>query len=142
MAVYDDVVNATGLGRFYTNLKAIGLPLNDWASGKSYKVGLVVVNSGRLYRCTTAHTSESTFDATKFEVISPDETLGVPILEWTVSTAYAADDLIFYNNAIYKCTTAHTSDASDFTNDASNWVRINGDTVTIADNTDIDGLFS
>ena len=142
MAVYDNVVNITGLGRFYTNLKAVGLPLNDWAASTDYAAGSVIVNSGRLYRCTTAHTSTSTFDATKFEVISPDETLGVPILEWTVSTGYVVGDLVFYNNAIYKCITAHTSDSSSFDTDADNWVRITGDSVTIADNNDIDGLFA
>lgn len=38
----------------------------DWAQNTAYKLTQLVVNAGILYRCTTAHTSGTTFDATKF----------------------------------------------------------------------------
>lgn len=142
MAVYNDVVTAVGLGRFYTNLKAIGLPLHDWATATSYAEGLTVVHGGTLYRCTTAHTSESTFDDTKFEPVSLDVAPGIPITNWATSTSYAVGDIVLQNYNLYQCTTAHTSDASDFSNDSANWEALSGDTITVADNTDIDSLFS
>lgn len=40
---------------------------------------------------------------------------------WTGSTAYVKDDIVRYGVDSYICTTAHTSDASTFTNDSANW---------------------
>lgn len=142
MAVYDDLIDKVKLARFHDNLKTNGLPLHDWAASTSYKVGYVVVSGGEIYRCTTAHTSSSTFDPTKFEVISSNNYSGIILDDWETSHAYVVDDIVLYNNAFYKCITAHTSDASDFTNDAANWVRITGDQITIAENQDIDDMFT
>ena len=41
--------------------------------------------------------------------------------DWATSTAYALDDLVLVGSIVYLCTTAHTSDASDFENDIANW---------------------
>jgi len=40
--------------------------VNDWAISTAYTLNQLVVSAGILYRCTSAHTSTVTFDATKF----------------------------------------------------------------------------
>jgi hypothetical protein len=40
---------------------------------------------------------------------------------WAGSTAYEVEDIVRYGADSYICTTAHTSDASTFTNDSANW---------------------
>lgn len=47
----------------------------DWAASTAYAVEAVVRNTsdGRFYACHTAHTSSSTFDATKFGILTPFE---------------------------------------------------------------------
>ena len=42
----------------------------DWATGTAYSVGELVLSSGTLYRCNTAHTAGASFDTTKFDVVS------------------------------------------------------------------------
>lgn len=108
----------------------------------SYGEVQIVTHNGELYRCNTAHTSTSVFDNTKWDILSSNAYSGVIITDWSGSTQYAVDDIVMYNYALYRCITAHTSDASDFTNDSANWVRITGDNITLADNNDIDGMFT
>lgn len=40
---------------------------------------------------------------------------------WAGSTAYEVEDIVRYGNDSYICTTAHTSDATTFSNDSANW---------------------
>ena len=142
MAVYDDLIDKVKLARFHDNLKQKGLPLNDWTTGNAYKVGYIVVHNGELYRCTIAHTASSVFDNNKFEILSSNAYSGVVITEWAGSTQYAVDDIVMENHALYQCINAHTSDATTFSNDSANWVRITGDNITIATNNDIYGMFT
>jgi hypothetical protein len=46
---------------------------NDWAASTAYTVGTVVryPDNNRYYSCHTAHTSSSTFDTTKFGILTP-----------------------------------------------------------------------
>lgn len=41
----------------------------DWATGVAYAVGELVVSSGTLYRCTTAHTSSGSFASGNFTAL-------------------------------------------------------------------------
>ena len=55
-----------------------GATISDWASSTTYSQGDLVINDNKLYQCNTNHTSTSTFDSTKWDLIggiSSKETL-------------------------------------------------------------------
>ena len=106
------------LSRFNDNLKSNGLPLNNWQANKKYKVGYTIIQDGKFYRCKTEHTSTTTFDAVKFDLVGGS---GYGISNWTNSTLYSVGDLVVYGNGIYQCKTAHTSTT---TFDDTNWTNL------------------
>ncbi|NDB56951.1 hypothetical protein EB001_00635 [bacterium] len=73
----------------------------DWTVNTSYAINDVVVYEATPYRCITAHTSGSTFDATKFLVLI--------VKVWYPKTTYNINDIVVYNNSSYVVTTAFTS---------------------------------
>ena len=75
-----------------------------WAANTAYSVGAVVFydTDGRFYHCTTAHTSQSSFD--------PGMWGDFPA--WAANTAYSVGDIVVWANNWYECKTAHTSGAS------------------------------
>ena len=141
MAVYSDMISKDQLNRFFTKLKAQGLPLHDWAASTDYKAEYIVTHDSKIYKCNTAHTSSSTFDATKWDLIGGSDGSGIPIQEWATNVAYAVDDIVIQNYALYSCIEAHTSSVA-FDTDATKWTRITGDTITLATNSSIDNLFT
>jgi len=64
---------------------------------------------------------------------------------WTISTAYAVDDVVFNNPDSYVCITAHTSHASDaslVTSDSAYWNKMTaGSTTVLPDQTGQAGEF-
>lgn len=99
-----------------------GSSIGLWQASTAYAVGDLAIESNKLYRCKTAHTSGSTFDATEqanWNVISGGN---ASIADWVASTSYAVGDMVIYQNSIYKCITAN----SDATFTGSNWVEIGG----------------
>lgn len=70
-----------------------------WAENTAYTVGKVVYYINHCYKCTTAHTSGSSFDTSKFERMP----------NWAKNTAYSVGDIVQYNNNDYECIAAHTS---------------------------------
>lgn len=117
----EKVIDLDRLSRFHSNLKSNGLPLNNWQANKNYKVGYTVIQDGKLYRCKTEHTSTSTFDSTKFDLVGGS---GSGIQNWSTNTSYSVGDLVIYDNNVYQCNTAHTS--TTFSDDADNWTLIGG----------------
>jgi len=91
---------------------------NTWTTTTIYESNDIVVYGGIAYICTTAHTSTSTFDPTKFSaIVKGFDYKGA----WSGSSvAYKLNDLVKYGANIYLCTTAHTSTAS-FVTDSGNW---------------------
>lgn len=83
-----------------------GKGIDFYTVGESYEVGDIVIYSGNIYQCITAHTATSTFDTTKWEEVSASEN---GISEWQASTEYEVGDVLIYNDCIYRCDTAHTS---------------------------------
>lgn len=73
----------------------------DWAANTSYAINDVIVYEATPYRCITAHTSGSTFDATKFLVLI--------VKVWYPKTDYNINDIVVYNNTSYVVDTAFTS---------------------------------
>ena len=85
--------------------------IKKWTENTAYSVGDIVLldlSPSPMYKCTTAHTSGSAFDESKF-TLCPD---------WATSTAYAIGDVVSWNNMWFRCKTAHTS-GSEF--DYSKW---------------------
>lgn len=89
-----------------------------WAASTDYKVGQLVIYNNKLFRCTTAHTSTSSFDSdiNNWQEISSNE-----IGSWQPSTTYKVGEFVYKDGQIYRCTTAHTSDSSDFYTDITKW---------------------
>lgn len=62
MPRYDATANDTGGALIYTKSE-----IPKWEVNKSYALHDVVINSGSIYECTTAHISTTTFDSSKWE---------------------------------------------------------------------------
>lgn len=111
----------------FTNIKwqkISGGGLATWTSNKEYIVGDVVINAGKIYQCNTAHTSSSSFntDTNNWTEISACITR---IPNWTVNTEYVVGDLVAHDAKIYRCTTAHTSDPTQWNNtEEANWEEL------------------
>ena len=95
--------------------------IDYWASSTTYALNDQVVNDNKIYKCSTTHTSTSTFDATKWTEISAGGSGGISI--WQANTDYEVNDVVIDSNLIWQCATAHTSTA---TFDESKWVCISG----------------
>lgn len=97
-ASYDNLVNLLPL---LANKISSGGGIKVWAANTSYVVDEIVLYGNSLYKCTTAHTSTSTFDSTKWQ--------GLSFTEWATNTSYNVGDIIYYEGQLYKVTTAFTS---------------------------------
>ena len=106
------------LARALNKLRDTGLPLNDWQANKKYKVNYPVLHENKLYRCIEEHTASSTFDETKWEIVS---TAGSGIKTWEENALYKTGDLVVYGSGIYQCITDHTSTS---TFDTTNWTNL------------------
>ena len=78
----------------------------NFAGSTAYEVGDVVKYGGYLHICTTAHTSSTTLDNTKFTVYLPGQ---VSAGTWTTSTYYKLGDVVRYGGRSYICKIAHTA---------------------------------
>lgn len=100
------------------------MQLDNWEASHGYTVKQVVLYNNKMYRCKTAHTSGSTFDAT--EKANWDEIVGsgsgASINAWTSGGNYAVGDFVIYHNKIYQCKTAN----ADTTFTPANWQEIGG----------------
>lgn len=100
----------------------------DWITARSYVVGELVVSSGTLYRCTTAHTSGGSFDGSKFTSITSGGGGTAPSFAdlgaWTTTTAYAFGDIVTQGGIQYVCKTAHTSGTFSTDLAAARWTKL------------------
>lgn len=105
---------------------ASGSGISSWTSSKAYAINDIVINSGTLYICTTAHTSGTSFDDTEKANWQEVGSGGAGITDWTSAKEYKVGDIVYYNNSLFKCNSAHTS-SSTFNTDESNWVLMYAD---------------
>jgi len=77
--------------------------IDYWAASTTYVLNDQVVYDNKIYKCSTAHTSTSNFDNTKWTEISAGG--GGSIDEWTSGTSYSSGDLVIKDNALYKANT-------------------------------------
>ena len=94
----------------------------DWRTAERYKVQDIVKYGGIVYRCITAHTSDSPTngleaDQAKWEIVVSGIEYKV---DWSSATRYKLNDIVKYGPTLYMCTTYHSSTAS-FETDNSNW---------------------
>lgn len=112
-----------------------------WTASTVYAIDDVIIESTTLnvYICTTNHTS----DATDFftDIANWDEVSKKGLQEWTASTAYVIGENVIdpVSLQIYKCNTAHTSDATAFATDIANWDKVSKPDSTDEDITTFEG---
>ncbi len=83
-----------------------------WVENTAYVVDDVVWYIYHCYKCTTAHTSGSTFDASKFERMA----------NWEQNKVYKAGDIVQWNNNDYECIEDHTSGSVWNSSEQNYWV--------------------
>ena len=100
----------------------------NWTPSRSYNLGDVVVNSGRIYKCKLAHVSSSSLaiglqgDALKWDIVYLSR---IWKGDWQTNTIYYVDDVVKYGGTVYACTTQHVSAGTQtlgLENDQSKWV--------------------
>lgn len=96
--------------------------IGNWSSGVEYPVGYFAVHNDKLYQCTIAN-SDTEWTESKWNSIAGDSTTSANITEWTNNTDYSVNDLVIYENSLYKCVTAHISEA---TFNVDMWVSLSG----------------
>ncbi len=97
-----------------------------WTPNVYYFVGQLVMDGQTLLRCIEAHTSGTDLDSAeyaKWEIIADNKIL---IKDWETNKKYYADNVVFSDNILYRCTANHTS--GSFTTDLSDgyWVKVSG----------------
>lgn len=96
--------------------------IGNWSAGTSYPVGYFVVYGEGMWECMVAHTSQSTFDESKW---MPVAFRAIKIYNWSTNTDYYLYQLVVYNNMLYRAIEKHTSGGSF---DESKWELISGGT--------------
>ena len=87
----------------------------NWTTSTIYNLGDVVVNSGKIYKCTQAHVSSNDpvvgleGDALKWQLIYLSR---IWKGDWQVDTIYYIDDVVKYGGTVYACTAQHLSAAN------------------------------
>ena len=107
---------------YWKEISSFVVNINDWKPTTDYVIGDLVAYKAQIYRCKTAHTSVLDFetDEAKWEILSP--TIN-EITDWSQNKAYTVDNLVIYDNKLYKCLVAHTS-GIQFDVDRTNWQEI------------------
>lgn len=91
-----------------------------WVTTTSYKVGEVIEESNKIYKCILDHTAGTfTTDlALNWVEISAGVT-SANLKDWTTATTYFIGDIVKNESRVYRATTAHTS--GTFNTDRANW---------------------
>ena len=77
----NNYLDLTGLGHYDSKIKEVLQKdiASAWASSTAYTTSSYVVYNGLLYKCSTAHTSTSTFDSTKWTQVKLVENIITPV---------------------------------------------------------------
>jgi len=85
---------------------------NAWANGTMYAVGALVSFNGRIYRCTTSHTSCTATAAQTITGLTESDSANWAKLsadQWTYSKTYESNTFCYNGNTLYRCNSFHTS---------------------------------
>lgn len=89
--------------------------MSDWAINTYYRLNDVVKYGGKLYICTTTHTSAAT-TTLGLETNSGNWDVYATGFKWqtswAISTKYKINDVVKYGGIVYVCNTGHTSAAT------------------------------
>lgn len=97
----------------------VGSGIEQWQPSTNYSVGNVVVNNDQIYICKTAHTSDSSdfnTDVAKWDVLDTKW----QAKDWVTNIYYLENEVVLYDNTLYRCITAHTS-LGTFELDKADW---------------------
>ena len=98
--------------------------ITTWAVSTDYAIGQLVIHNNKLYRCNTAHTSDSSSFNT--DIAYWDEIGSGGIESWKANELYQQGNTVVYNDKIYICDTAHTSTS---TFDPTKWHEISSNDI-------------
>lgn len=114
-------VNPFDYTKWHEISKTEDIPL--WQTSTDYSVGNLVIKDNQLYRCKTAHTSDNSdfyADTSKWDVLDTKWVSNT----WVANKYYHQNEIVLYDNTIYKCNTGHLS-LSTFELDKANWEILN-----------------
>ena len=97
-----------------------------WTPNVYYFAGQLVMDGQTLLRCIEAHTSGADLDNAeyaKWEIIADNKIL---IKDWETNKKYYADNVVFSDNILYRCTANHTSGSFNADLSAGYWVKVSG----------------
>jgi len=114
-AELDKIGEDTNGNLTYGNQTIVG-GATAWLPTTPYVLNQLVVNDNKLYRCTIAHTSGSSFVLSNWQEL----TLGY-IGNWEPFKYYCQYQVTINGNSIIRCSTAHTSGATYDTAEATKW---------------------
>ena len=102
--------HASGTWGSDTNKWELLAGLQTWMPNTTYFGGSLLYNNARLYRVNSTYTSGATFSDSNLTEIAGGGG-GTDIKAWTPNTAYTKDELLVYDQTVYKVTANHTSGA-------------------------------
>ena len=97
-----------------------------WTPNVYYFVGQLVMDGQTLLRCIEAHISGADLDNAeyaKWEIIADGK---IRIKDWETNKKYYADNVVFSDNVLYRCTANHTSGSFNTDLSAGYWVKVSG----------------
>ena len=95
----------------YWNLVVDGKTfVGTWITGQLYSLGNLAIFGGKVYVCTTAHTSTAFADDTNNWAEYAEFTAWHPL--WTINTNYGLNDVVRWGGIVYECIANHTSASS------------------------------
>lgn len=86
--------------------------VGEWAPTTAYTLSNIVLYAGTVYKCTTNHTSTTTFDLTKWQVYVAVDSSWVNV--YTPSIFYYKGDVAKFGGIVYKCNVDHLANAAYF----------------------------
>ena len=102
---------------YYSNINYLGA----WSSGNKYKVNDLVKVNADLWRCTTAHTSITTFTGANFTLYLPGQTY---LATWDIATVYQLGDTVAYGGYDYISLISSNVGNNPY-NQTSTWLQMN-----------------
>jgi hypothetical protein len=126
---YDDIAHVNNLGAStpYWELMLDGkMWKNVWTPDTYYSLGNIVTYGGRVYICTTHHTSGLTqIDLANWSTYASYDKWNT---NWSINFVYGVGDIVKYGGIVYRCVTNHVSAANTTIGleaDLSKWEIVN-----------------
>lgn len=97
--------------------------ISTYVNGAYYLAGSLVIYGRILYRCVKSYQSTTAYlDGTKWEIIGGSSS----IPNWETNKKYYADNVVFSDNVLYRCTANHTSGSFNTDLGDGYWIKVSG----------------